>query len=144
MPYRRSEKLRRGFAECDRWQARGIRFILRRMKSPDYTPEPSFDSAAPSQDEISLRAHQLWCQQGCPQGHDVDNWLEAERQLLSEYANRTASIPSREDVGDLEIARGDSPFSNLSEEAPLTTRVENQVIQPGRPASRQSPTSLDL
>lgn len=113
------------------------------MKRTDITPQTSLDSAAPSHEEISLRAHQLWCQQGCPQGHDLDNWLEAQRQLLSEYANRSP-IPASEDVDNAHIIQDDGPFSPLSDQAPLSTRVEEQLLRPGRPASPQSPTSLDL
>lgn len=114
------------------------------MKRTDITPDPSLSSpAAPSHEEISLRAHQLWCQQGCPQGHDIDNWMEAQRQLLSEYANRSP-IPASEDVDNTRIVHEDTPFSPLADQAPLATRVEEQVTRPGRPASRESATSLDL
>lgn len=114
------------------------------MKSINTTPELTFPSAAVNQDEIALRAHQLWCQQGCPEGHDLDNWLEAERQLLSEYANRSSTIPASEQVDIPRLGRNDSLFSKLSEEAPLATKVDEQVVRPGRAASRQSATSLDL
>ena len=32
-------------------------------------------------DSIAARAHQLWEQQGRPAGRDLDNWLQAEREL---------------------------------------------------------------
>lgn len=35
----------------------------------------------PTHDEIALCAHQLWHARGCPDGIDVETWLEAERQL---------------------------------------------------------------
>jgi hypothetical protein len=35
----------------------------------------------PSHDEISIAAHSLWKDRGCPAGIDTDIWLEAERQL---------------------------------------------------------------
>lgn len=96
-----------------------------------------------SNDEIALRAHQLWCQQGCPQGHDVDNWIEAERQLNDEYANRqSASTDARQT--DLSIVRENVPYSAFRQEAPLSTKVAAEVIDVGRPASRRSKTSLDL
>lgn len=124
----------------------------------------SIPSSAPSHDEIALRAHQIWLEQGCPHGHDVDNWLEAERQLVSEYANRSvdrevdsALIPSAEDVSspgritargseseDVNISTSDSTHRAFEEDAPLATKVEEQTISSGRPDSRQSPTSLEL
>ena len=110
--------------------------------NPDSTSSTSSTPNLPSQDEIALRAHQIWCEQGCPHGHDIDNWVEAERQLLSEYASRREqSIPAREDVPE---TLGESQFTPLRNEAPLSVKVDEQVITPGRPQSRQSPTSLDL
>jgi hypothetical protein len=33
------------------------------------------------QDEVSRRAFELYCARGCEAGHDLDDWLSAERQL---------------------------------------------------------------
>jgi hypothetical protein len=44
--------------------------------APAATPHP-----LPTNQEISLRAHHLWEQRGCPPGCDKDFWFEAERQL---------------------------------------------------------------
>jgi hypothetical protein len=38
----------------------------------------------PSPDEVSRRAYFSYVNQGSPQGHEVQHWLEAERQLLAE------------------------------------------------------------
>ena len=38
-------------------------------------------AAAPSQDAIARRAHELYIRRGATDGHDIDDWLEAERQL---------------------------------------------------------------
>jgi hypothetical protein len=100
----------------------------------------------PTQEEIALRAHQLWLQQGCPHGHDVDNWLEAERQLHSEYANNWSepterAIPAAEDV---RMPLSNSPHAAFAADAPLATKVEEQLLDPGRPASRRSKTSVEL
>lgn len=35
----------------------------------------------PTHDEISVKAHQLWRDRGCPGGYDTEIWLEAEREL---------------------------------------------------------------
>jgi hypothetical protein len=34
-----------------------------------------------TQQQIAALAHELWLAQGCPNGSDLDIWLEAERQL---------------------------------------------------------------
>ena len=33
------------------------------------------------QDEIARRAFDLYCARGCEDGHDLDDWLSAEREL---------------------------------------------------------------
>jgi len=36
---------------------------------------------APSHDEIAMRAYEIYLARGAASGSDLDNWLEAERQL---------------------------------------------------------------
>jgi Protein of unknown function (DUF2934) len=36
---------------------------------------------APGREEIAARAHALWEKEGCPEGHDQEHWLAAEREL---------------------------------------------------------------
>ena len=36
---------------------------------------------APSHDEIAMRAYEIYLSQGSAPRNDLDNWLEAERQL---------------------------------------------------------------
>jgi hypothetical protein len=33
---------------------------------------------------IRERAHEIWIERGCPDGHDVENWLAAEQELVGE------------------------------------------------------------
>lgn len=117
---------------------------LEGMNSHPFPSRSTSSSTNPSQDEIALRAHQLWCQQGCPQGHDLDNWLEAESQLRSESTARDASIPLSEAVETTQIGGSTSPYSEFSEEAPLATKVDKSIVQRGRASGRSSPTSLEL
>jgi hypothetical protein len=37
-----------------------------------------------AQSRIAQRAYNLYEQRGCIHGHDFEDWLEAERQILSE------------------------------------------------------------
>lgn len=41
---------------------------------------------APTQEEVAVRAYQLFLDRGGAPGHELDDWLEAERQLLQERA----------------------------------------------------------
>ncbi len=36
---------------------------------------------APTEDEVRERAHAIWLAEGMPEGHEVDHWLRARREL---------------------------------------------------------------
>ncbi len=44
------------------------------------TPRPSWPERATEQD-IARRAYELYTSRGCEAGHDIDDWLQAEREL---------------------------------------------------------------
>jgi hypothetical protein len=43
----------------------------------------------PKDEEIGLRAYQLYVERGGADGHDVDDWLQAEQDLLEKYPSTT-------------------------------------------------------
>lgn len=43
--------------------------------------------AHPTPEEIELRAYQIYIERGCADGHDVDDWLQAEHELSEKYAS---------------------------------------------------------
>ena len=45
-------------------------------------------ATAPTPDEIAERAHEIFVARGGEDGHDVEDWLEAESELLNERALR--------------------------------------------------------
>ena len=52
----------------------------------------------PSQDEIAQRAYELYLQRGSVPGHETDDWLQAEAELLAEAAQseqREEAQPAR-------------------------------------------------
>jgi hypothetical protein len=46
--------------------------------------------AQPSRDEVAMKAYLIYLNQGSPQGHDVQHWLEAEAQMIATPAPRTS------------------------------------------------------
>jgi len=48
----------------------------------------------PGDDEIARRAFELYCARGCEDGHDVEDWLQAEREL-HEATSAVESRPRR-------------------------------------------------
>jgi hypothetical protein len=47
--------------------------------------QPQTASGAPAREEIELRAHQIYVERGGAHGQDVEDWLQAERELLEKY-----------------------------------------------------------
>jgi Protein of unknown function (DUF2934) len=54
----------------------------------DFSPKsaPQVVEDKPTHEEIRLRAHQIYIERGGTHGQDIEDWLEAERQLLDERA----------------------------------------------------------
>ncbi len=53
----------------------------------------------PSEEQIQRRAYELFLQRGCEQGRDVEDWLEAERELndLAELRAVETELPTPEE-----------------------------------------------
>jgi hypothetical protein len=63
---------------------------------------------SPSCDQIAARAYQIYLGRGCQQGHDLDDWLQAEYELrqlplrkLVELAMPTDQLPASSRRGSL-------------------------------------------
>jgi len=44
-------------------------------------PPGSTSAARPSQEEIARRAHEIYLARGGGEGHEIEDWLQAEREL---------------------------------------------------------------
>jgi hypothetical protein len=49
-------------------------------------------SDLPSHEEISARAYALYEARGASHGDDLNDWLEAEHELLQEYSERVSAL----------------------------------------------------
>ena len=49
----------------------------------------------PSDEEIRKRAYLLWDRDGRPDGHSVDYWLQAARELEDEATSEQAGNPDK-------------------------------------------------
>jgi hypothetical protein len=48
-----------------------------------------------SNEKIEKRAHELWEAEGCPEGRELEFWLQAEREL----AEAPEAVPARSSDG---------------------------------------------
>jgi hypothetical protein len=53
-----------------------------RPPTPPALPKQTAIDVRPSRDEVTRRAYAIYLDQGSPQGHDVEHWLEAEAQVM--------------------------------------------------------------
>jgi hypothetical protein len=49
---------------------------------------PRTESAPPSEEEIRQRAYELYEARGCEEGKALDDWLQAEAELLAQAFHR--------------------------------------------------------
>jgi Protein of unknown function (DUF2934) len=54
-------------------------------------------SDLPSHDEIAARAYALYEARGASHGDDLNDWLDAEHELLQEYSNRVGDLSHPDD-----------------------------------------------
>ena len=68
----------------------------------------------PSETQIEQRAYELFLERGCEHGRDVEDWLEAERELaeLAEFR-----------AGEAELAAEVEPLPELEEPIHLKTQA---------------------
>lgn len=50
------------------------------------TKAPSTEPASISHVDVARRAYDIYLARGCEHGHDVDDWLQAERDLTQKPA----------------------------------------------------------
>ena len=60
------------------------------MRTPTSTTPARSQSTHPTETDIAKRAFELYCERGRQDGHAVEHWLQAEREL-QEAANSTAA-----------------------------------------------------
>ena len=65
------------------------------MVSPSPAPQKT-GNYKPTQEEIALRAYQIYLQRGGAPGNELQDWIQAERQLLeeNEKPRRRATVKS--------------------------------------------------
>jgi Protein of unknown function (DUF2934) len=47
--------------------------------------EPQMAEGHPTREKIELRAYQIYIERGGGDGHEVEDWLQAERELVEKY-----------------------------------------------------------
>jgi hypothetical protein len=61
---------------------------------PDGAPQYSSDTLTATADRIAERAYQKFVERGGRDGRDLDDWLEAERELVGSVRERNSTVES--------------------------------------------------
>jgi hypothetical protein len=56
--------------------------------------QPNQAQRMPTREEIMARAYQLYLERGRQDGHDVDDWLQAEYELMQMPVRVLAELPT--------------------------------------------------
>jgi hypothetical protein len=79
----------------------------RRVKKTDAAPTsrdiaeesaaiyPDTFATPPTPEQIAAEAYSIYCERGCSDGKDMDDWLEAERRLSARRVGRNDSGTDR-------------------------------------------------
>ncbi len=62
----------------------------------------------PSPDDVARRAFELFCEQGCRHGHDLEHWFQAEGELHKQATRVSARPPRLATVSRLSDGRTES------------------------------------
>lgn len=57
--------------------------------------EPDMGSLELTEELIRQRAYHFWEQRGCGHGHDVDDWLRAEAEVMGKKSSDSLTAPAR-------------------------------------------------
>lgn len=102
---------------------------------------------APTHDEITRHARELWQDQGCPAGRDTELWLEAERQLQAggkaAFIERAAAETAAESVVEFSIspapAEQEAIRAALQKQDARAPQVPHQTGPKAKPAPPGKP-----
>jgi len=61
----------------------GSQHLPSTLAAGDARAKAGSNPIAPTNADIELRAYQIFLQRGAAHGHDIDDWLTAERQVLA-------------------------------------------------------------
>lgn len=79
----------------------------------------------PKQEEIAALAYNLYVQEGCQQGRDVDYWLRAEKQLGGHFF----TAPTTPKSAPTEVKAAKKPASKKAAAAPVKKPVAQKITK---------------
>jgi hypothetical protein len=102
---------------------------MKPKRNPPFSTKP-VSPPPPTPEQIEALAQAIWIDRGRPEGRDLDNWLEAERQLRGEVRRPVATddIPATDRL--------------LEPDREATNEIDRELDRVVRQPEQRSPTSL--
>jgi hypothetical protein len=96
----------------------------------------------PEHRSIGELAYRLWQSRGCPEGTAEQDWLDAERQLLSIQSTvRPVKSEAVDDSLQGTLPAGDPPASHGPDQPPAKTDAKWKAATPSKKSPRRSSRS---
>lgn len=70
--------------------AKSTKRTTRVVTMPRPASAPRMQSPSATENEIARRAFELYCERGCQDGRDVEDWLQAEHELRTTTSSTAA------------------------------------------------------
>ena len=85
-------------------------------------------STKPSPEEIATLAYEIWQTGGCKPGTDMENWLQAEKQLKAPKRAATQTGPAETSTRTVATDVGNSKTNHLRRAAPKSIGADVTAI----------------
>lgn len=105
------------------------RLIVQKVPSPDDRNLPIFDEVNEIAERIRIRAYSLSKGRGFSEGHDLDDWLAAEREICWP----SAELVEEEDFFELKVALAGFDAEDIS----VTATPDELIIKAARKAREE-------
>lgn len=106
----------------------GCKMTTRTTSRQNSSPAPL------THEQIAALAEELWRERGCPEGSDIDTWLEAERQLRG-------GAPSG---GERDPIPADPDRADADTDPALQSEVDREINDIGGTGDVRSPTAFNI
>jgi hypothetical protein len=79
-------------------------FMFNKVTTMDaFSEQTEGDEFAETQERIAQRAYQIWEQHGHQPGRELDDWLQAEREIQAEDQEFLRQLPTRPSAAIIQI-----------------------------------------
>jgi hypothetical protein len=96
-------------------------------------------------EKLRQLAYENWCRRGCQHGHDVDDWVLAEQQLVSEPVTESITHDVVQEASEESFPASDPPaWSGATLSPSLPSANYDEITEQARRSQSQPATAAVL